>query len=437
MSRLENLPPVIKPRIGFIGGGPQTVYHLERLGLRDDVTVAAVALVPRSVADPRSRPREPVAESAAASPAAAESATPVSASSAYSWLSRIVPDANVYPTPEYLLQPGVCDLVWIDSGDSQAYYWAGVALNGGLPIVVDTWYGITAQDCADLAYRAESSGTWALFVAPHRRFDDQLAAHQLVSTGQLGSLRQMNLTVGQYWPESIARSSAEAGPADDREAEDSHTADDDRSVSPGARSGTALRSPGQLVGQLRQLTWIIAQFDNLLQLVEEPVAQVMAHWIPRERPHQPIQRRTVPVTLTPLPAMPLPGTASAQAATVFDLLAVPLSRSVGLLATVEFESGLVATLDLNWATALPRLNGWSLEGDQASYCALTHYSATEDGEIVDAPFLPPGAAGDEFHDELARFLCHRAAMPATLHELARVCQLIEACALSAAGGPAK
>ena len=192
----------------------------------------------------------------------------------------------------------------------------------------------------------------------------------------------------------------------------------------------------RIVSQLRVLTWLIAQFDNLLQLVPEPVAQVMAHWVPRERNSSRLPRRSVPVPLPPLTAvaqLAIPDSQGQMPARE-DRLAEPLSRSVGLLATVEFESGLVATLDLNWATALPRLNGWSLEGDQASYCALTHYSATEDGEIVDAPYLPPGAAGDEFHDEAAGFLCLQNSMPATLQELTRVCQLLEACACSAAGG---
>lgn len=73
-----------------------------------------------------------------------------------------------------------------------------------------------------------------------------------------------------------------------------------------------------------------------------------------------------------------------------------------LLAAVEFENGLTAQIEVDRAAHAPLQTGWMLTGDHGSYANFTHYSATEEGEIVDVPLTSAANDPDRVYGEFVR-----------------------------------
>lgn len=102
--------------------------------------------------------------------------------------------------------------------------------------------------------------------------------------------------------------------------------------------------------------------------------------------------------------------------------------NAGFLATIDFEDGVSAVIEVQLASLLSLRTGWLLEGATGAYRAGRRYSKTLDGEIIDEPVSVAPSTGDPFFDTLTQAMSGDSATQlalATLKHAARVTALIE------------
>jgi len=111
------------------------------------------------------------------------------------------------------------------------------------------------------------------------------------------------------------------------------------------------------------------------------------------------------------------------------------SRAVdtGLLAVIQFASGLEAHVELNRGIAAPLETGWVIAARHGSYVDGTRFTVTDEGEIVDVP-VAASQAHDDFHAAVARHLRDEGPNPAPLAESLKTIELVEAVRASARTG---
>lgn len=78
------------------------------------------------------------------------------------------------------------------------------------------------------------------------------------------------------------------------------------------------------------------------------------------------------------------------------------ATEAGFLATLEFEDGTSAVLEVQTASLLSLRTGWLLEGSHGAYRAGRRYSKAADGEIIDEPVTVPETSRDPFLDHLVK-----------------------------------
>ncbi|WP_010587550.1 Gfo/Idh/MocA family protein [Schlesneria paludicola] len=100
-------------------------------------------------------------------------------------------------------------------------------------------------------------------------------------------------------------------------------------------------------------------------------------------------------------------------------------EDTGLIATIEFENGCVAQIDLQSQSRLSQRTGWMLEGAQGSYRDDRLYTVTTDGEVIDEPLSPPNMPDNSFVRELVASWNGEASSLPSLTEAVRTVQLAE------------
>jgi predicted dehydrogenase len=113
------------------------------------------------------------------------------------------------------------------------------------------------------------------------------------------------------------------------------------------------------------------------------------------------------------------------------------ATEAGFLATLEFEDGTSAALEVQTASLLSLRTGWLLEGSHGAYRAGRRYSKAADGEIIDEPVTVPETSRDPFLDHLVKVMAGDPSVCGALVPLshaARTMSLIEQ--LEAASEPA-
>lgn len=113
---------------------------------------------------------------------------------------------------------------------------------------------------------------------------------------------------------------------------------------------------------------------------------------------------------------------------------VDQTTEIGFAASIDFENGCVAELDILTRTRLSHRTGWMLEGIDGSYRGERLFTTTSDGEIVDEPLNCPEISNDGLLEELVSAWQGQRSMIPTLADAARVVQLIETLERSADSG---
>lgn len=308
--------------IGIAGLGRMGMYHVERIGLRDDSRVVAVYDVDAVV-------RDRLAD---------------------------LPSRLHAAWDDFLSDP-LIDVVLIATPPATHARLALDALRLGKHVIVEPPLCLTLDE-ADALLDASRRADRMLSVAQVRRWDDDFRTAQAVlQSGALGRPVAVKRIVWQYHPHQPAAS-------------------DNASAWRNARStgGGTLWEFGTHL------------FDQLLQLVPE-------------RP------TGVSIRLTPSSTFP-------------DL-------DDGFLAVITFESGVTAHIEANRAALAPLNTGWMIAGTTGAYANFTHYTATDQGEIVDVPLPQLPTEWDRYYTAVVDHLRHGGPNPVPAEEAHRVLELIE------------
>lgn len=111
------------------------------------------------------------------------------------------PQVRVLPTPEAVLADASIDVVVIATSNSSHYPLAKAALLAGKHVVVDKPCTVTLAETEDLLATAAAQGR-VLTVFQNRRFDaDFLALQQVLASGTLGRVVQVDSHFDRYRPE--------------------------------------------------------------------------------------------------------------------------------------------------------------------------------------------------------------------------------------------
>lgn len=255
------------------------------------------------------------------------------------------------------------------------------ALAAGKHVLVETPLCLNLAE-ADAIMAAARRTARSVMVAHTRRWDDDFRrALQCVRDGSIGRLRSVKSVTWQYVPAA-------------RVARDAAAPDENGQGAPSVPSWRHDRGCGG--GALWEFG--LHLFDQLLLLA-------------RERP--------VSVFLEPYrSSLSQPG-------------------DDGFLAVVRFASGLVAHIEVDRASPVPLQTGWMLVGAAGSYASATHFSVTEEGEVVDVPLDSCPAETDDFYASVVRHVRGLGPNPIPAEEARRSIALVEAAIRSVrTGAPA-
>jgi scyllo-inositol 2-dehydrogenase (NADP+) len=100
------------------------------------------------------------------------------------------------------------------------------------------------------------------------------------------------------------------------------------------------------------------------------------------------------------------------------------TSELGFLASVDFQDGLSAVIELQTASLLSLQTGWLLEGTSGAYRAGRRHSKTPDGEIVDEPVNVPAISADPFLDHVVKAMAGDQTALATLVPLSHAARAI-------------
>lgn len=252
------------------------------------------------------------------------------------------------------------------------------ALAAGKHVAVETPLCLTMPEADAMLEAADRTGL-LLSVVHHRRWDDDFqTAVAALQSGRLGHLQIVSRVVWEYGFPTTSRSFARTG----------WRADSDC-------GGGALIEFGA------------HYFDQLLQLVPDPVSSVFAQ---------------------------IPGADTSTSKRLETITPDVKNVENAFLAVVTFAGGLSARIDVNLASPVPLDTGWTLIGSDGGYRDFRRYELTEDGEVFDTSLDSVATDWDQYYAGIVGHLREGSAPPVTAEQARRVVGLIEATRRSAQSG---
>jgi predicted dehydrogenase len=273
-----------------------------------------------------------------------------------SQVERSLPTADAvprFPTWQAFLAVDGLEVVWVCTPLPERARFACAALAAGKHVIVEQPFCANLAEADAIGQAAEEARRMALGAATHRGDGEFRTPWALVQSGKLGLLKLARLTVQQFVP-ALGRE---------------------------PRESVLLEFGG-------------TSFDQLLQLIPEPVTRVFAQ----------INR-------------PDPRAADDE----FRVL-------------LQFENGAVAQVEISLNSFVPLNTGWILNGTHGGYAQGIHYRATAEGELIDAPLAPLPTDEDAFYAGLVGHLRRGEQPPATAAEARRLVAVLEAVLRSASAG---
>lgn len=285
-------------------------------------------------------------------------------------------DFRFCPDWRDLLRDPEIDLIWIAIPPAAHAGAAVAALHAGKHVVVEAPLCLTADE-ADAVLAAAARTGRVVSVAPTRHHDENfraaLAARREGVLGRVRSIRHLNW----HFAGPRARSNT-AGPISASGRQSVSHWRDDRST-----GGGALWDFGAHL------------FDQLLQLTDERPVRIFAKLVPHS-----------------------------ECPTV----------DVAFLVMIEFDGGLVASLDVNRASPAPVSTGWIIAGDAGAFSGGTQYLPTAEGEIVDLPQSCEPPENEDYLNAFFQLVRSGRPNPTSAEEARRCIVLVNAARRSAACG---
>lgn len=333
MPAFDNVAPL---GIGVVGLGRAGMFHIERLSLRSDCRLIA-----------------------------AHDDCPQTARKAVGMVPRLVDSRTE------VLRDKAVELVLLATPPDTHAALAVEALSAGKHVLVETPLCLDVAE-VEAVLSAARRYDRSVIVAQTRRWEsDFLTARQCLESGVLGRLLTVKQIIWQY----------------------------NRSLRhpPGRTADSAASAPGpspshnwrrhSVTGGGALWEFGVHQFDQLLQLVGESPANVVAEYFP-----------------------------------VDDVS----DADDGYLALVHFPGGVRAHLEVNRASPVALQTGWILVGTAASYVDGMLLTVARDGEVVDQPLPPVEGAVDELYAAVVGHIRGRAPNPVPVEEARQTVLLIQA-----------